>query len=182
MVFYVMIIISLLYLLFREHIIDLKDTKTILFGMLYILIMLWLDFNMDFTIKSIYIKYLIYYGLLILTVGMISTDKKKAVFYTFNVLLIANVVNYLTIYMKLWYWYNNEIFNFLIPIITFILYHSHCICYSISGLVWSGLSLVIWEVILTSDLLIITHHVSFIVFVILIVWIAIHRLIILNNK
>ena len=85
--------------------------------------MLWLDFKMDFTIKNIYIKYLIYYGLLILTVGMISTDKKKAVFYTFNVLLIANVVNYLTMYTKLWYWYNNEIFNFLIPIITFILYH-----------------------------------------------------------
>ena len=36
MIFYLMIIISILYLLFRENIVDLKDLKTILFGMLYI--------------------------------------------------------------------------------------------------------------------------------------------------
>lgn len=114
---------------------------------------------------------------------MISNDKKKAAFYTLKVLFIANVIDYLILYIKLWYWYNNDIINFLIPVITFILYHSQCMKDSVSSLVWNALSILIWELMMTSDLLIVTHnYVCFIVVGVLIVWIIINKFISINNK
>ena len=183
MTLYLMMILSIIYLLFRRNIIDLRYIKTILVVLIYILITALLTLKLNYLFTNTLIKYLIYYGLFILTVLLITKDKRQAIFYALNILFITNIVNFLSLYVKIWYWYNDDIFNFLIPIITFILFHCKCIDDSDNGLIWNSFNIIVWEILSLSALLNpLNDNVLFITIAIFIIWIIINKLIIIKYK
>lgn len=183
MILYVMMILSLLYVLLKEKIVDLKNIKTILVVLGYICLTTLLTYHVNTSFVHISFRYLMNYGLAILAVILISNNKRKAVFYTLNVLFIGNVINYLVLYTKLWYWYDNDVLFLFIPFITLILYHCRWNDVTDIGFVWNILCIVVWEILLSIAVYnVLNINNIYLIVIVFIVWMIIHKVIYVKEQ
>ena len=184
--FYIIIILSSCYLLYKNDLLNFQDKKTILVSIFYVIISSILCCNEAVVHLNYFIKQGILFGILVIAMLLMSNQKIQAVYYSLIIFIIALSFDWLNLYLKVWYFRFNDltIIGYLLMIvIVFILNKYQFIQYNKLSLIYNMICMIGWLFVSYSFLVIESKDPIYIIFSFLIGWSFINKMIsIYNNK
>ena len=150
----IMLLVSFIYLIYKNDKIDLKDHKILFISLIYIILSSifysssYIKEHADITTNLI--KTFFYYGSFIIISLLLMKNKLKALYISLIFTFMMNVAEYFILYVKFWY-LPYDILYVLYLVLTVIICHLLLFQHSIISTIWNFLCNIIWMVIVLNS-------------------------------
>ena len=150
----IMLLVSFIYLIYKNDKIDLKDHKILFISLIYIILSSifysssYIKEHADITTNLI--KTFFYYGGFMVISLLLMKNKLKALYISLVFTFMMNVAEYFILYVKLWY-IPFDILYVLYPIFSVIICHLLFFQYSITSMIWNFVFNIVWMIIVLNS-------------------------------